>query len=57
MRFVRPITDPLCILAIILPLSTVAKILYRNDSTITEFHMIDTKNASTANVVMYELIT
>ena len=30
---------------------------YCNDSKITEFEMIDTKNSSTAYVVMYELIT
>ena len=30
---------------------------YWNDSKITEFEMIDTKNPSTAYVVMYELIT
>ena len=28
-----------------------------NDSKITEFEMIDTKNSSTAYVVMYKLIT
>ena len=30
---------------------------YCNDSKITEFEMIDTKNSSTAYVVMYKLIT
>ena len=38
-----------------LPLSTVQK--YCNDSKITEFEMIDTKNSSTAYVLMYKLIT
>ena len=51
------IMDHLCILAIILPLSTVAKrTFYYNNSKITEFEMIDTKNSSTAYVVMYKLI-
>ena len=49
--------DHLCILAIILPLSAVAKTIYCNDSKITEFEMIDTKHSSTAYVVMYEFIT
>ena len=44
----RATIDHLCILAIILPLSTVAKTLYCNDSKITEIEMIDTKNSSTA---------
>ena len=30
---------------------------YCNDSKIAEFEMIDTKNSSTAHVVMYKLIT
>ena len=30
---------------------------YCNDSKITDFEMIDTKNSSTAYVVMYKLIT
>ena len=30
---------------------------YCYDSKITEFEMIDTNNSSTANVVMYKLIT
>ena len=30
---------------------------YYNDSKITEFEMIDTKNSSTAYVLMYKLIT
>ena len=30
---------------------------YCNDSKITEFEMIDTQNASTEDVVMYNLIT
>ena len=30
---------------------------YCNDSKITEFEIIDTKNASTAYVIMYKLIT
>ena len=30
---------------------------YCNDSKITEFEMIDTKNSSTAYVLMYKLIT
>ena len=50
-------TDHLCILAIILPLSTAAKNIYFNDSKITEFEKIDTKNSSIAYVVMYKLIT
>ena len=33
------------------------KTLYCNDSKITKFEMIETKNSSTAYVVMYELIT
>ena len=33
------------------------KTFYCNDSKITEFEAIDTKNSSTANVVMYKLIT
>ena len=33
------------------------KKLYCNDSKITEFEMIDTKDSSAAYVVMYELIT
>ena len=33
------------------------KTFYCNDSKITKFEMIDTKNSSTAYVVMYELIT
>ena len=32
-------------------------IFYCNDSKITEFEMIDTKNSSTAYVVMDKLIT
>ena len=32
------------------------KTFYCNDSKITEFEMIDTKNSSTAYVVMYKLI-
>ena len=32
-------------------------IFYCNDSKITEFKMIDTKNSSTAYVVMYKSIT
>ena len=49
--------DHLCILAIILPLSTVAKKTFDcNDSKITEFEIIDTKNSSTAYVVMCKLI-
>ena len=46
----------LCILVIILPLPTVAKTFYGNDSKIQEFEKIDTKISSTAYVVMYELI-
>ena len=50
--------DHVYVLVIILPLSTVAKkTFYGNDSKITEFEMIDTKNSSTAYVVMYTLIT
>ena len=33
------------------------KTFYCNDSKITEFEMIDTKNSSTAYVAMYKLIT
>ena len=33
------------------------KTFYCNDSKITEFEMIDTKNSSTAYVVKYKLIT
>ena len=33
------------------------RILYCNDSKITEFETIDTKNSSAAYVVMYKLIT
>ena len=33
------------------------KKIYCNDSKITEFEMIDTKNSTTAYVVMYKLIT
>ena len=47
----------LYILAIIVPLSTVAKAFYDNDSKTTEFEMIGTKNASTAHAVMHPLIT
>ena len=49
--------DHLCILAIILPLLSVAKTFYCNDSKITEFEMIDAKNSSTAYVVTSKLIT
>ena len=43
---------------IILPLLTVAKKkFYWNDSKIMEFEIIDTKNSSTARVVMYKFIT
>ena len=49
--------DHLCILAIILPLSAAAETLYYNDSEITEFEMNDTKNSSTAYVLMHTLIT
>ena len=41
---------------IILHLSIVAKAFYRNDNTITEFEIIDSKNSSTAYVALYELI-
>ena len=41
-----------------LPLSTVAKkTFYSNDSKITEFERIDTKNSSTAYVPTYKSIT
>ena len=40
-RLPQIITDHLCILAIIPPLSTVAKTFYCNDSKLTEFEMID----------------
>ena len=49
--------DHLCILAIMLPLSIVAKRFYCNDSKSMEFEMIDAKNSFTAYVVMYKLIT
>ena len=47
----------LCIQVIILPLATIAKTLYCNDSKITDFEMIDTKNSSTTHVAMYQVIT
>ena len=33
------------------------KKIYCNDSKITEFEVVDTKNSFIANVVMYKLIT
>ena len=49
--------DHLCILIIILHLSTVTKTFYCKDNKITEFKIIDTKNSSTAYLVMHKLIT
>ena len=40
-----------------MPLSTVVKEHSCNDSNITEFEMIDTKNSYTAYGVMYKLAT
>ena len=37
-------------------LSIVAKTFYCNDNTIAEFEIIDSKNSSTAYVILYELI-
>ena len=49
--------DHLCILVIILPLSTVEKKEnYHDGSKIEEFEMIDTQNSSTAYVAIYKLI-
>ena len=49
--------DLLYILVIVLHLSIVAtKTFYCNDHTITEFGIIDSKNPSTAYVILYELI-
>ena len=49
--------DRLYILVIILHLwIVVKKTFYCNDHTITEFRIIDSKNSSTAYVVLYELI-
>ena len=48
--------DRLYIPVIILHLSIVAKTFYCNDKTITEFEIIDSKNSSTAYVILYELI-
>ena len=48
--------DRLYIPVIILHLSIVAKTIYCNDHTITEFGIIDSKNSSTAYVTLYELI-
>ena len=48
--------DRLYIPVIILHLSIVEKRLYCNDHTITEFGIIDSKNSSTAYVILYELI-
>ena len=53
---------PLCLVrlyipAIILHLSVSAtKKIYYNDNKITEFESIDSKNSSTACVVLYEVI-
>ena len=52
----RATIDLLCMLTIILPLSTVAKKPFYCNAAI-EFEMIDTKNSSTAIVEIYELIT
>ena len=48
--------DRLYIPVIILHLSIVAKTFYCNDHTITKFGIIDSKNSSTAYVILYELI-
>ena len=48
--------DRLCIRVIILHLSIVAKNFYCNDHTTTKFRIIDSKNSSTAYVILYELI-
>ena len=51
-------TDHLYILAIMLPLPSVAKEhFYCNESEIMDFETIDTKNSSTTYVEMYKLIT
>ena len=47
----------ICLLTIILPLSTVVKYILFDDSKIREFEIIDTKISSTGYVVMYKLIT
>ena len=49
--------DQLCILIIILPLSTVANIFYCNNSKITGFGIIDSKDSSTTYVLIFRLIT
>ena len=48
--------DRLYIPAIILHLSLVPKTFYCNDNKITEFEIIDSKNSSTAYVILYALI-
>ena len=48
--------DHLCILAITTSINCCKNIL-GNDNKITEFKMIDTKNFSTADVVIYKSIT
>ena len=50
------IMDDLCILVTILPLSTVLKTFYCNDSNITELEIIDTKNSTTSYSVIYKLV-
>ena len=48
--------DRLYIPVIILHLSIVAKKIYCNDHTITEFGIIDSNGSSTSYVIIYELI-
>ena len=48
--------DRLYIPIIILHQSIVGIKFYCNDNTITEFEIIDSKNFSTAYVILYELI-
>ena len=56
LRATISIMDRLYIPVIILHLSIVAKTLYCNNNTITEFGIIDSKNSSTAYVILYVLI-
>ena len=48
--------DRLYIPVIIVHLSIVEKKIYCNDNTTTEFEIIDSKNSSTAYIILYELI-
>ena len=50
------VMNHVCILAA-KHLLTVTKTFHRNDSTITDFEMIDTQYSFTAYVVIYKLIT